>query len=256
MRAVQNLTSNNSANTINNTFAGGVVVDSGTVNVRNTIIAGNTNITNPDVSGTFVSQGYNLIGNTTGSTGFSAASNDILNPAGGASLGALANNGGQTDTHALLPGSRAIDKGAAATDPATSLAITTDQRGLTRPSDNTSIPPAPGGNNSDIGAFEVQSLPTAASVSVGGRAVTSSGRGIRNVVIRMTDTNGNVRTATTTSFGYYRFADVAAGETYIITATGKRFTFSQPSRVLNIVEDTEDVNFIANDVNNLFSRSR
>jgi hypothetical protein len=86
--------------------------------------------------------------------------------------------------------------------------------------------------------------PTAALVSIGGRVMTTTGRGIRNVVITMSDLNGNVRTVTTTSFGYYRFADVVAGETYIITATGKRFTFSQPSQVLNITSDADDFNFI------------
>lgn len=90
--------------------------------------------------------------------------------------------------------------------------------------------------------------PTAAMVTVSGRAMSSAGRGIRNVVIRMTDVSGNVRTATTTAFGYYRFAAVEAGETYIITATGKRSTFSQPSHVLNIYEDTDGINFISNPI--------
>src|SRR5207244_3947640 len=41
-----------------------------TMNVRSSIIAGNTAGSTPDVSGAFVSQGYNLIGNANGSTGF------------------------------------------------------------------------------------------------------------------------------------------------------------------------------------------
>jgi hypothetical protein len=35
---------------------------------------------------------------------------------------------------------------------------------------------------------------------------------------------------------------------YIFTATGKRFIFSQQTQVLNINEDTDNVNFIANDL--------
>ncbi|MCY7347919.1 MAG: hypothetical protein LH614_17105, partial [Pyrinomonadaceae bacterium] len=89
--------------------------------------------------------------------------------------------------------------------------------------------------------------PTAASVTVGGR-VTTAGRGIRNVYLTLTDMNGSSRLAVSTTFGYYRFNDVAAGETYIISASAKRYTFSQPSQVLNINEDTEDVNFIANPI--------
>lgn len=44
---------------------------SGAVNITNTIIAGNTTaFTAPDLAGAFASQGFNLIGNGTGSTGF------------------------------------------------------------------------------------------------------------------------------------------------------------------------------------------
>jgi subtilisin-like proprotein convertase family protein len=86
--------------------------------------------------------------------------------------------------------------------------------------------------------------PTAASVTVGGRALTADGRGIANVRITMIDTTGNVRTTITSSFGYYRFTDVAVGETYVFSANGKRYTFVQPTRVLNVNEDTDEVNFI------------
>jgi hypothetical protein len=153
-------------------------------------------------------------------------------------LGALQLNGGTTPTHALLPGSPAIDKGLNA-----NVVLPTDQRGFLRIVDGD-------GNGTaivDIGAFEFQSSPTAASVSVSGRVTTTSGRGIRNVVITMTDSNGNTRTATTTSFGYFRLDDVAAGETYIFAARGKRFSFGQNTQVHSITEDTSNINFIAND---------
>jgi len=88
--------------------------------------------------------------------------------------------------------------------------------------------------------------PTAATVSVGGRVMTSDGRGIMNVRLSLTDSNGQVRTTTTTAFGYYRFEDVQAGETYILSATGKHYTFSQSVQVLNVNEETNEVNFTAN----------
>lgn len=243
---------NNSANNSTFSFAAGGVRNAGgsAVNVKNTIIAGNGHTINPDVFGSFNSQGYNLIGNTSGSTGFSSASNDILNPAGGAKLNTLNDNGGKTRTHALLSDSPAIDKGAAVTDPATNSPVNTDQRGFTRPVDlpDATYPNAPGGNGSDIGTFEVQLAPTAASASIGGRVMTASGRGIRNVYLTLTDSNGNNRLAVSTTFGYYHFKDVAAGETYIISASAKRFTFIQQSQVLNINEDTDGINFIANPI--------
>ena len=72
-------------------------------------------------------------------------------------LGPLANNGGPTQTRALLAGSPAIDKGSPTNDPITGAPITTDQRGLPRPVDDPTIPNASGGDGSDIGAFEAQS---------------------------------------------------------------------------------------------------
>jgi len=56
-------------------------------------------------------------------------------------LGELADNGGSTETHALLPGSVAID-----VIPADMCEVDADQRGE----------PRPGGTMCDVGAFEVQ----------------------------------------------------------------------------------------------------
>ncbi|MCA1622625.1 MAG: carboxypeptidase-like regulatory domain-containing protein [Acidobacteria bacterium] len=220
--------------------------NSGTANLNNTIVAGNitsNTSASPDFSGAVSStSSYNIIGNNRGTTGITNGTNgnQVGTPASPIDprLAPLADNGGATQTHALLSDSPAIDKGS-------SFGLTTDQRGLARPLDNVTIPNAAGGDGADIGAFEAHLAPTAATVSISGRVMTASGRGIRNVRLILTDTNGQIRTATTTSFGYYRFDDVPAGETYILSAIGKRYTFSQPVQVLNISEETDGVNFIA-----------
>ncbi|MEO7252943.1 MAG: Ig-like domain repeat protein [Casimicrobium sp.] len=132
--------------------AGGLVnISAGAIStVRNSIISGNAGA-NPDVSGSFTSGGYNFIGKSNGSTGF-GVNNDqvgtIASPKDPLLL-PLANNGGKTRTHALSVGSPAIDKGFR-------FGFTTDQRGLLRPFDNLAIANAPGGDGSDIGAFEAQ----------------------------------------------------------------------------------------------------
>ncbi|HWJ43146.1 MAG TPA: choice-of-anchor Q domain-containing protein, partial [Solirubrobacterales bacterium] len=64
----------------------------------------------------------------------------------------LKDNGGPTPTHALLPGSIALDRG-------NSFGETTDQRGLPRPGDFPAISNKEGGDGSDIGAFELQVPP-------------------------------------------------------------------------------------------------
>src|SRR5262249_58020029 len=65
-----------------------------------------------DVSGPLASQGHNLIGDGTGGSGFNAS--DLVGTAQNPidpKLGPLQDNGGPTKTHALLPGSPAIDAG-------------------------------------------------------------------------------------------------------------------------------------------------
>ena len=149
----------------NNTAAGnggGMRMANGSVNVRNTIIAGNIDTSGgnvPNISGTFVSNGFNLIGNPAGGSGFTNGVNSdqvgsaamVLNPG----LASLALNGGQTPTHALLFGSPALDKG-------NSSGATSNQRGLTRPIDLAGITNTSDG--ADIGALEAQTAPIAITI--------------------------------------------------------------------------------------------
>lgn len=90
-------------------------------------------------------------------------------------------------------------------------------------------------------------LPTAAAVTVSGRVVTADGRGIRNVLVTMVKSNGESRTVLSSAFGYFRFDDLAPGETYIFSVSAKRYTFSQPTLVRSIVEDADDIIFTADD---------
>lgn len=126
--------------------AGGVAIDGpahGNTMV-NSILAGNASATVQDCSAysywPLTSLGHNLIGNNTGCS-FTPAEGDLVGTADkpiDPKLGPLQNNGGPTSTHALLPGSPAIDAGDDAKCPAT------DQRGVSRPQ----------GQGCDIGAFE------------------------------------------------------------------------------------------------------
>ena len=120
------------------------------VSLRNTIIAGNSAGTgNPDCGGTLISQGYNLVQDTSGCT----ITGDLTGNITGQDplLGPLQNNGGPTFTHALLSGSPAIDTGDDSVV-GSPLFLTTDQRGA-------------GfrrlyGAHVDIGADEVQPPPS------------------------------------------------------------------------------------------------
>ncbi|HEV3203790.1 MAG TPA: choice-of-anchor Q domain-containing protein, partial [Gemmataceae bacterium] len=125
------------------TAMGGGLTNQGTLTTRNTILAGNTvggpgQNSGPDLGGNFGSQGYNLIGDPTGGSGFDAT--DLLNV--DPLLGPLQDNGGPTQTMALLPGSPAVDAGDNANAP------DFDQRG--KGFDRIV------GGTIDIGAFEAQ----------------------------------------------------------------------------------------------------
>jgi hypothetical protein len=123
---------------------GGISTPGRITHSRNTIIAGNTAANGPDVFGNLGSLGHNLIGNTQGGSGFDDTDLLNVNPL----LGPLQDNGGPTQTMALLPGSPAIDAGDNTDAP------DWDQRGPGFPRivgiidpDNPII---------DIGAYEVQ----------------------------------------------------------------------------------------------------
>jgi hypothetical protein len=112
--------------------------------VGNTIIALDSAASGPDVFGTFASLGHNVIGSTSGATGF-VASDQTGVTAAQLNIGPLQNNGGQVPTDALLAGSVAIDHGDNALVPA---GVTTDARG---PGFNRIV-----NGTVDVGAFEVQ----------------------------------------------------------------------------------------------------
>jgi CSLREA domain-containing protein len=136
------------------TLRGGGVNNSsgGTVRVRNTIIANNGtgNFKGPDYAGTATSGGFNILGRELDSSGFTQPTDQKnVDPR----LFPIGDNGGQTETCALLFLSPAIDKGKNFASDALNQPITTDQRGRPRPFD-TPLPDVAGGDGSDIGAYE------------------------------------------------------------------------------------------------------
>jgi hypothetical protein len=121
-------------------WGGGGIYNDQRVVIRDTIIAGNQSAgRGPDVNGTANSLGYNLIGVTDFSSGWTGT--DLIGTSANPidpMLGPLQDNGGPTPTHALLLGSPAIGAG----DP--SLGYAPDQRGSPR--------------RVDIGAFSTETV--------------------------------------------------------------------------------------------------
>jgi len=87
---------------------------------------------------------------------------------------------------------------------------------------------------------------TAAGVSLSGRVTTAEGAGIRNARVTIAGQSlPEPRVVTTGSFGYFSFEGLAAGETYVVTVNSQRYTFTAPSRVITLVDNLTDVDFIA-----------
>jgi hypothetical protein len=175
-----------------------------------------------DLSGSVTSQGWNLIGDADGSSGFTNGMRGDL--VGGAAapidplLGPLRDNGGLTFTHALLPGSPAVDQGKRSS-------FHTDQRGHPRPHDFRSVPNAAGGDGTDIGAFELD-LP-ALSVS----------RHARGTVVSWDSSFPGYRVEATTNINLTGWTEVSGtagllnGEYHSTNNTGADFKFFRLRRI-------------------------
>jgi Ca2+-binding RTX toxin-like protein len=128
-----------------------------TINLASTIVADNTAPSGPDLAGggsndpTTFALAFSLVENPTPTGGATVAeapagSNLLgLDPA----LGPLADNGGPTQTQLPGPASPVVDKGAAN-------GLATDQRGLARTADLSTVANATGGDGTDIGSVELQ----------------------------------------------------------------------------------------------------
>jgi hypothetical protein len=166
-----NVTVNDSTITGNSVYgpgAGLYVGDLGNVTLSRSIIAGNTNLDDGQASEvvnltTITVDDYNLIGHAGLTTaqaisGFTPGPTDILATSDGTLPTALTdildtilqNNGGSTETHALVPGSPAVDGVADGGCAAGNV----DQRYLPRGGG-----PGMGGLWCDIGAYETQDPP-------------------------------------------------------------------------------------------------
>ena len=138
------------------TAGGGAHLTNGSLTLQRSIVAGNTAPSGREAhrqAGAITADSHNLFGfgGNAGLSGFSAGATDVVPAAAlAAVLGPLADNTGATLTHALPPGSPAIDRGpsaACAAAPVDGL----DQRAQPR---NANGDGAASANECDIGAYE------------------------------------------------------------------------------------------------------
>jgi hypothetical protein len=101
-------------------------------------------------------------------------------------------------------------------------AVTTDQRGVTRPQ----------GPTVDIGSVEVVVI-TQANATVSGRVVTAFGQGVPKATVTISNGMGVVQTALTTSFGYFTFTEIPTGKMYTLNVSAKQLDFDPQQVTVN-----------------------
>jgi inhibitor of cysteine peptidase len=219
-----NSASNNSAAIDSNGAAGSATLAMGSTILDNGPGANVTLTVNSET--TFTSKNYNLSSDAAGGDNTSApggpyfsAGGDIRNTDPQLSPVGLANNGGLTQTIALLEGSPAIDKGK-------NIGTATDQRGKPRPNDDLTIANATDGT--DIGAFEFYA---ALRYSISGHVTISSGSPLANVTVTRTGAGGT--SVVTDSNGDYTFTGVLAGS-YTLTPSRNGYGFGPSSRNVTV----------------------
>ncbi len=94
-------------------------------------------------------------------------------------------------------------------------------------------------NNQQILAGQI--APVAAGASISGQVLTPDGRALRNAVVSLTDTNGETRTARTSTFGYYRIDDIEVGQNVTMTVQSKGYVFD--TQVVSVNDNLEGINF-------------
>ena len=108
--------------------------------------------------------------------------------------------------------------------------------------DHLEIPTTP--SNSNIVLNLYYRAPSSATVSVGGRITDSGGNGLAKVKVELRNSTGEIISAVTNPFGYYRIQHVDVGQTYVLSVSNKRFLFQNNPRVLSPSEDLSNEDFV------------
>ena len=94
----------------------------------------------------------------------------------------------------------------------------------------------------DVTVCFTNTIPTAAGVLISGRVLSEDGGGIRGAIVSITDTHGLMRSTITNAFGYYSFENVQSGQSYVMRAGARRYTFSP--RAVTVNDSLGSVDFV------------
>ena len=237
---------------------GGILHLSGELNIANTIISGNRAASFNEIyfeGGTITSAGNNLVGASAGDSTITGLpinyqASDIRDTP--PMLSPLGMYGGTTPTHALLPGSRAINAGNNANAP-----MSTDQRGFARivggivdigasefncsySISQTSQSIGNSGGNVTVNVTGASTCAWIATSNVSWITVTSGGSGSGNGTVSLTvqPNTGAERTGTVTIAGQTFTVTQASGCTYQLSANAANFPASGGTGGFNVTTNS------------------
>ena len=100
-----------------------------------------------------------------------------------------------------------------------------------------------GGQSSGLGIDDVSVsvlTVTAGEISLAGRVITAKGSGIRGALV--TVQGGDLaapKTVTTKESGDFTLDGLTAGQTYFVSVDAKKYTFADPVKTLDLIDDSE-----------------
>ncbi len=222
--------------------------ESAALTLNDSLIAGNQASAGPEIQNAVIldpmssgpvnnvtSNNFNLFGTNgnAGVTGFTPGPTDIVPSVSLAQiLAPLANNGGPTQTHALVAGSPAIDRG----NPngcldSTGAPLPTDQRGLPRAFDGN----GDGRAACDIGAFELNAQDLSPAISITDVTVTEGNSGTVNATFQVKLSAPSSQPVSVTFNTANRTA--SAGTDYVGTSGTVTFDPGETTKTITVVVD-------------------
>ena len=97
-----------------------------------------------------------------------------------------------------------------------------------------------------IGATIATLATTAADASVSGRIVNNRNRGVSRVFVTISNAStGEIKTAISNSFGYFRFTDLEVGDFYIMIVRHRSYQFENDTQSFQVFDNINDIVFVA-----------